>query len=135
MTDLPEAVSAGRVLPDLDEVLVGIAEIDRGHAALGVIALRSPQFDRHIAGRLMSKHLLDRPPVISQKSPEPGVGLIAFGVLHFVKIDLLRAEPDDRRLARHIDALASEHLLVEATALMKRADRQHEMVDSSPWSL
>ncbi len=134
MTDLPEAVSVGRVLPDLDEVLVGIAEIDRGHAALGAIALHGPQFDRHIAGRLMSKHLLDRPPVISQKSPEPGVGLIAFGVLHFMKIDL-RAEPDGRRLARHIDALASEHLLVEATALMKRADRQHEMVDSSPWSL
>src|SRR5690349_4844172 len=116
---------------ELDQIAVGIAQIDRAQSATCAASLRGRYEDRHPGG---SKLRFDAVEVVDQETDVAGAGLRMDGarrkhVVGLVQIDLVRAEAQRRSLlgAEYLMCHA-EHARVERDRLLDRSDRQYQMI-------
>jgi hypothetical protein len=103
-------------MTDLDEVAVGVAEIDRLHRAECAITLDWAYLDRDPMLSESLRHSRqwhggDQAEVGRPRGGSPGFGIE--GVLGFMQVDLLLTEPQRGRLAWPVDTLDIETAHVE----------------------
>ncbi len=121
------------VIRDLDEVLVGIADVDRLDRADGAGARPRPGDDRHPAALQMGdefgqRHLGDEAQIAGARGRL--VGDQPRDVVSRVQVDLLLAETQRRPPFAEMHDLHAEHPRVEGAGSLDVGDGQDEVIET-----
>src|SRR5262245_42399917 len=121
------------VLADLDEIAVGIPEIDGCHEAHRAGPLDRTEFNRDAACFEMGLKFGDCAVRDQAEVARPGRGNLRCrleGIPDLVDVNLLLAKDERDRMAGGGNALEPEDALVERAGRLERTDGEDEMIDA-----